>query len=915
MKSIKAKLMLTIVSAFIFILVGALFALYVVQGVAKDLDNLINQELHSRQQVSLVLNQFKSQVQEWKNILIRGENPQQYEKYLASFKEKEQAVANITNGLIKSSYLPLSMLKQVKEFKVEHEKLGQLYREGLIAFKAANYNTQAGDRAVKGIDRAAVSLLADLNSSIDNLVNTKTNALIVKKETFITQSVVVLVVLAFVVILLLTFYIQKLIIKPVLSASKIADQIAKGNLANEIRVHSKDEIGKLLLNLDMMQENLNKMQNDLTQKMEYQRAQAQENGRIKQALDNATSPVMLANQDGAIIYANQQCQALFSQYQGVIGHTQDLMSLEVKQLFSGHEQLSTIQKGESQQVNCEAAFEHVIFNIIANPVLDDTGQSNGVVYELTDLTQQRQAESQIETIIQAAVAGKLASRLSTQGYSGFMLVLSSGINRMLDAIVSPIDQTRDYLNHIAKGNIPTFIDGSYKGDFLEIKQSLETSTNAIKELINDTNYLVDAASQGLLSKRADEEKHQGDFKKIIQGINSTLDSIIEPVQLTSHYLDDIAVGKLPQALSDKYQGDFLQIKTSLETSILAIQNMVQDSARLASAASQGDIQARANEQDHNGEFLAIVKGINSTLDAISAPLDECITVMHSLSEGNLSQQIQGDYKGQFNELKRSVNTSVSNLSDMVSKITSTTLTITGSSHSIRAGMNDLNTRTESQAASIEETTASMGEMTETVKVNSSNAHKANELAIVTDQQAQEGGELVNNTVKAMKEISNSSTEISNIIEVINEIAFQTNLLALNAAVEAARAGEKGRGFAVVAAEVRNLAQRSGNASKSIAGLLNDSSEKVQHGMELAAKSGKTLSDIVASIKNLASLMQDIASASSEQSSGIAQINSAVKEMDRIIQMNGELVENANSSSNSLSKDAEALKSLMNQFTV
>ncbi|PHN95943.1 diguanylate cyclase, partial [Tenacibaculum discolor] len=115
------------------------------------------------------------------------------------------------------------------------------------------------------------------------------------------------------------------------------------------------------------------------------------------------------------------------------------------------------------------------------------------------------------------------------------------------------------------------------------------------------------------------------------------------------------------------------------TSILAIQNMVQDSARLARAASQGDIQARANEQNHNGEFLSIVKGINSTLDAISAPLGECITVMHSLSEGNLSQQIQGNYEGQFNELKRSVNTSVSNLSNMVSEITSTTLTITGSS--------------------------------------------------------------------------------------------------------------------------------------------------------------------------------------------------------------------------------------------
>lgn len=915
MKSIKAKLMLTIVSAFIFILVGALFALYVVQGVAKDLDNLINQELHSRQQVSLVLNQFKSQVQEWKNILIRGENPQQYERYLLSFKEKEQAVAKITNGLIQSSHLPPSMLKQVKEFKLEHEKLGLLYREGLITFKAANYNTQAGDRAVKGIDRASVSLLADLNKSIDELVNTKTNVLITKKETFITQSIVVLVVLAFVVILLLTFYVQKLIIKPVLTASMIADQIAKGNLANEITVHSQDEIGKLLLNLDAMQANLNKMQDDLTQKVEYQRTQAQENGRIKQALDNATSPVMLANERGLIIYANKQCEALFLAYQDDIGHTQPLTTYTIEQLFAHQVQLNRIQQANSQQVKCELSFDHVIFNMVANPVTNDANHVSGVVYELTDLTQQRQAEVQIDTIIQAAVAGKLASRLSTQGYSGFMLTLSLGINKMLDAIVSPIHQTRDYLNQIAKGTIPTTIEGNYQGDFLEIKQSLETSTKAIKALISDTNVLVDAASQGLLSQRADESNHHGDFQKIIQGINSTLDSIIEPVQLTSQYLDSISVGKLPHALSDNYRGDFLQIKQSLSTSIQAIKNMVQDSARLANAASQGDIALRADESSHRGEFLAIVKGVNSTLDAISAPLSECITVMHSLSEGNLSLQIKGSYQGQFNELKQSVNTSVKNLSEMVSKISTTTHTITDSSYNIRAGMNDLNVRTESQAASIEETTASMNEMTETVKINSTNAHKASELAIMTDQKAQEGGELVGNTVTAMKEISKSSAEISSIIEVINEIAFQTNLLALNAAVEAARAGEKGRGFAVVAAEVRNLAQRSGNASKNIASLLNDSSEKVQHGMELASKSGKTLTDIVVSIKNLASLMHDIANASSEQSAGIAQINTAVKEMDKIIQMNGELVENANSSSNSLSNDAEALKNLMNQFKV
>ncbi len=915
MNSIKSKLMLTVIGAFIAIVFGALFALSVVKGVAKDLDDLINQELQSRQQVSQVLIEFKSQVQEWKNILIRGFDEPQYDKYLTRFKAREKDIVRLTDSLINTSHLPAAMIKQLQTFKSEHAKLGKQYMIGLEQFQQADFNTQAGDRAVKGIDRASAMLLEELNNSIDELVSEKTEQLIIKKEKFITQSTIALIVLAFFIIVIMTIYVQKLIISPILSASHIAEQIAKGNFSNTILVSSHDEIGKLLINLNTMQSNLDDMQCDLKLKVEQQREQAQENGRIKQALDNATSPVMLATKSGQIIYANQQCHALFTTYEDIIGYKDVLEVATIDKLFINQTQLSTLQQAHSEQVCCEVTFAHIVFNIIANPVIDESGKTSGIVYELTDLTQQRQAESHIDSIIKAAVAGKLGSRLSTVGYTGFMLTLADGINQMLDAIVSPIHQTRDYLNQIAKGDIPTVITGQYNGEFLEIKQSLETSTKAIIQLIDDTNMLVAAASHGQLSKRAEETHHQGDFKKIIHGFNSTLDSIIEPVQLTTKYLDSISIGVLPTDLSTNYRGDFLQIKHSLATSIEAIHNMVQDSTQLANAASLGDIDCRAEESKHSGEFLVIVKGINRTLDAISAPLNECIAVMHAVSEGNLTKQVQGNYEGQFELLKQSVNISVSNLSQMVSLITATADTITNSSHNIRSGMSDLNIRTESQAASIEETTSSMSEITETVQINTQNAHKANELAVLTDSQAQQGGKLVTSTVDAMQEISKSSAEISNIIEVINEIAFQTNLLALNAAVEAARAGEKGRGFAVVAAEVRHLAQRSADASKNIAILLNDSSDKVRHGMELASQSGKTLVSIVASIKDLAALMHDIATASSEQSSGIAQINSAVKQMDSIIQMNSGLVDNANASSNSLSQDAEELKKLMYQFTV
>jgi len=288
--------------------------------------------------------------------------------------------------------------------------------------------------------------------------------------------------------------------------------------------------------------------------------------------------------------------------------------------------------------------------------------------------------------------------------------------------------------------------------------------------------------------------------------------------------------------------------------------------------------------------------------------------MQALATGDLTKTVKGQYSGEFDDLKQAVNISVDNLSALVKQISSTASHITGSADEIKLGINDLSSRTESQAASIEETTASMNEITETVRRNSENAQVANMLATNADEQAQEGGRLVGDTVNAMKEISTSSSQISSIIEVINEIAFQTNLLALNAVVEAARAEEKGKGFAVVAAEVRSLAQRSANASKDIASLLNDSAVKVDHGMKLVSQSGETLAAIVSCIKELSQNLAKIADASAEQASGINPINTAIKQMDSIIQQNNGLVERANASSNHMAEQANELKFLMAKFS-
>jgi methyl-accepting chemotaxis protein len=246
------------------------------------------------------------------------------------------------------------------------------------------------------------------------------------------------------------------------------------------------------------------------------------------------------------------------------------------------------------------------------------------------------------------------------------------------------------------------------------------------------------------------------------------------------------------------------------------------------------------------------------------------------------------------------------LAVLVAQVRASTAEVLTSAEEISKGNSDLSQRVEEQAASLEETASSMEQMTTTVKQNADNAGQANQLAVAARSQAERGGGVVNDAVKAMGVINESSRKIGDIIGVINEIAFQTNLLALNAAVEAARAGDQGRGFAVVATEVRNLAGRSAKAAKEIKQLIEDSVASVADGARLVEQSGATLVEIIASIKNVADIVGEISAASAEQSSGIAQVQKAVNQMDEATQQNAALVEQASAASQSILQQIRTL---------
>ncbi|MFY3192997.1 methyl-accepting chemotaxis protein [Achromobacter xylosoxidans] len=346
-----------------------------------------------------------------------------------------------------------------------------------------------------------------------------------------------------------------------------------------------------------------------------------------------------------------------------------------------------------------------------------------------------------------------------------------------------------------------------------------------------------------------------------------------------------------------------------------LQDRVIEISRIQSAEM---VDAGADSQrviDNAGMLNLILSGLAVVLGglfawrvskSITAPLAQAVSVAETVARGDLGQPIHAVTRDETGRLLRALHDMQDKLAGAVRTIRAGSETISSAAGQIAAGNTDLSSRTEEQAASLEETAASMEELASTVKQNADNARQANQLAASASEVAQRGGAVVSAVVSTMGDISASSRKISEIVSVIDGIAFQTNILALNAAVEAARAGEQGKGFAVVAGEVRSLAQRSAQAAREVKTLIEASVSKVAEGAGQAENAGTTMQEVVASVKRVTDIMGEIAAASQEQASGIEQVNRAVSQMDEVTQQNAALVEEAAAAAGSMQDQAHAL---------
>ncbi len=628
--------------------------------------------------------------------------------------------------------------------------------------------------------------------------------------------------------------------------AKFAAEINAGNFNADMNLRQGDDSSIVA--------NLKAMVNVLKLRMQESERTARETLRIKIALDNVNTNVMIADSDRKIIYMNKSIHAMLQNAEQDVRKVlpnftvANLLGSNIDQFHKNpahqHQLLANFTQNHRAQISVGAR----TFALSANPVIDEQGQRLGSVVEWADITEQLAAKAAADKI----AAENLRIKIALDGCATNVMIADNERNII-------------YANE-------------------SVRKMLANAESDLRKA------LPNFSAANLIGSNIDQfhknPAHQRDLL----------------ASFTTNFRTQISVGGRTFALSANpvinTQGERLGsvVEWNDRTAEVAVEKEV---AHIVENAVAGNFSTRIDETSKTGFFAKLSADINRLLSVSEDGLNEVLRILAGMAHGDLTQTIEKDYQGIFGELKDSSNATIEKLAEIVSDVMISADALANASEQVSATSQALSQAASEQAAGVEETSASVEQMAAGINQNAENAKVTDGIAEKASKQAIEGGEAVKETVGAMKEIASR-------IGIIDDIAYQTNMLALNAAIEAARAGEHGKGFAVVAAEVRKLAERSQVAAKEIGDLASGS-------VKTAERAGSLIEEIVPSIGRTSDLVQEIAAASQEQSVGASQINTAMNQMNQITQQNASSSEELAATAEEMTSQAEQLMSLIGFF--